>query len=79
MQYVIWKEESKTETLRLVIIVWPLLARTKYVIDPSINDVFLGKLFLIFAGIEMPSSALTIAVVCSSNMNRSMEAHAFLR
>ncbi|KAL1116669.1 hypothetical protein AAG570_005141 [Ranatra chinensis] len=27
----------------------------------------------------MPSSTLNIAVVCSSNMNRSMEAHAFLR
>ncbi|XP_073977181.1 ssu72 CTD phosphatase isoform X2 [Rhodnius prolixus] len=26
----------------------------------------------------MPSSSLSVAVVCSSNMNRSMEAHAFL-
>ncbi|XP_014243194.1 RNA polymerase II subunit A C-terminal domain phosphatase SSU72 [Cimex lectularius] len=26
----------------------------------------------------MPSSTLNVAVVCSSNMNRSMEAHAFL-
>ena len=35
-------------------------------------------LFLDIRNLKMPSKKLSIAIVCSSNQNRSMEAHSFL-